>query len=214
MQERIDFYSNPRHTVAMKENNSKNEIFTVALQLFSQKGYDAVSPNEIVEKVGVKKPTLYYFFGSKEGLLENILHVCYEKLDTSLIENCIYTPNQKQYYEDIYPTLIRVVMTYFNFAKENQDFYSMVMSLAFMPRSSTSARLSEQYQIHQYLILENMFKDIAKVHPNLEGKERIYTWRFLALINAQIGFWQRGYDTLNETIAASIVKGFMHGIFS
>lgn len=202
------------YTGFMREKNSKNELFGAALALFAEKGYDAVSPGEIVEKVGITKPTLYYFFGSKEGLFEDILKTCYTKLDALLAACCHYEPRPENYDEDVYPALVRVVNAYFGFAKENRDFYSMVMSLGFSPPSSKAAKLAEQYQLRQYQILQALFEEFSAVHRNLLGKERALVWRFLALVNAQIGYWRRGYGTLCKDDARSIVGGFMHGIFS
>ena len=45
----------------------------VAARLFAERGYDATSVREIVEAAGVTKPTLYYHFGSKQGLAEALL---------------------------------------------------------------------------------------------------------------------------------------------
>ncbi|WP_322489737.1 TetR/AcrR family transcriptional regulator [Chloroflexus sp.] len=43
-------------------------ILDVAAQLFMQRGYRAVSINDIIQAAGVTKPTLYYYFGDKEDL--------------------------------------------------------------------------------------------------------------------------------------------------
>ena len=48
-------------------------IARVAARLFADRGYDATSVREIVEAAGVTKPTLYYHFGSKQGLAEALL---------------------------------------------------------------------------------------------------------------------------------------------
>ena len=48
-------------------------IARVAARLFAARGYDATSVREIVEAAGVTKPTLYYHFGSKQGLAEALL---------------------------------------------------------------------------------------------------------------------------------------------
>src|SRR3954453_4036425 len=45
-------------------------IARVAARLFAAHGYDATSVRTIVEAAGVTKPTLYYHFGSKEGLAQ------------------------------------------------------------------------------------------------------------------------------------------------
>ncbi len=49
-----------------------------AARLFAQKGYNGVSMREISETTGLSKPTIYYYFGNKEGiytaLVETGLH--------------------------------------------------------------------------------------------------------------------------------------------
>lgn len=45
------------------------EIENVALQLFLEQGFAATSVREIASGVGVTIPTLYYHFGSKDGIL-------------------------------------------------------------------------------------------------------------------------------------------------
>ncbi len=50
-------------------NETKDSILKAAEELFSEKGFDGTSVNEITEKAGVNKPLIYYYFKSKEGLL-------------------------------------------------------------------------------------------------------------------------------------------------
>jgi AcrR family transcriptional regulator len=44
-------------------------MIAVAEEIFAERGYQASSMDEIAERVGVSKPMLYEYFGSKEGLL-------------------------------------------------------------------------------------------------------------------------------------------------
>lgn len=53
--------------------DNRERILETALELFYSRGYDAVGVQEIAEKSGVTKPTLYYYFKSKYGLLEQLL---------------------------------------------------------------------------------------------------------------------------------------------
>ncbi len=48
-------------------------VARTAARLFAAHGYDATSVREVVEAAGVTKPTLYYHFGSKQGLAEALL---------------------------------------------------------------------------------------------------------------------------------------------
>lgn len=198
----------------MSKNNKKEDILQSALELFSEKGYEAVSPNEIVERVGITKPTLYYFFGSKEGLYDELLKIHYKKLDNLLTDCCYYTPNPDDYAKDVYPVLLQIVEALFCFAEDNTEFYLMSLSFGFAPPFSKTAIVSERYCQSHFLILEKLFKEISLVHKNMNGKERIYSCRFIAYINAQIGLWYRGHGELSVEAAKSIVVGFMHGIFS
>ena len=60
--------------------DNRKKILKVSLDLFHQKGYDAISVQEIVERAGITKPTLYYYFGSKNGLLQAILEDGFSRL--------------------------------------------------------------------------------------------------------------------------------------
>lgn len=52
--------------------NTKEKIFYVSLDLFSQRGYDSVSLREIAEEVGIKKSSIYSHYPSKESILMDI----------------------------------------------------------------------------------------------------------------------------------------------
>lgn len=56
---------------------TKEQIFLTAAALFTRKGYDAVTTREICAKVGVGKPTLYYYFKDKESLLLALIDEAY-----------------------------------------------------------------------------------------------------------------------------------------
>ncbi len=63
------------HKILNKDSETKFKIFQVAAKLFAEKGYNGVSMREISEKSKVSKPTIYYYFGSKEGIFKNLLEV-------------------------------------------------------------------------------------------------------------------------------------------
>jgi TetR/AcrR family transcriptional regulator len=48
-------------------------IARAAARLFAERGYEATSVREIVKAAGVAKPTLYYYFQSKEGLAHALI---------------------------------------------------------------------------------------------------------------------------------------------
>jgi AcrR family transcriptional regulator len=52
--------------------STKELIIQVATQLFADKGYEGMKMKEIAQKVGIKTPSLYAFFESKEHILLHI----------------------------------------------------------------------------------------------------------------------------------------------
>ena len=54
-------------------NKTKRRIFNTAVKLFSDKGYDNASVEEITAIAGVAKGSLYYHFAKKEDIFDLIL---------------------------------------------------------------------------------------------------------------------------------------------
>jgi AcrR family transcriptional regulator len=52
---------------------SAERILSTALDLFAIKGYDATAVREICEAACITKPTLYHFFGSKDGVFQALV---------------------------------------------------------------------------------------------------------------------------------------------
>ncbi|WP_232697508.1 TetR/AcrR family transcriptional regulator [Brevibacillus daliensis] len=59
--------------VIKKAEERRNEILDAADELFGQKGFDGTSTNDILEKVGIARGTLYYHFKSKEDIMDALI---------------------------------------------------------------------------------------------------------------------------------------------
>ncbi len=64
--------------ILSNDGDTRTRIFLAAAELFSNFGYDRVSIRQICEKVGVGKPTLYYYFTDKETLLTELLRFSFD----------------------------------------------------------------------------------------------------------------------------------------
>lgn len=69
----------------------RNEILDAAEQLFVTKGFDKTSTNDILERVGIARGTLYYHFGSKEEILDAII----ERMSETLVKRAAGVAAQK-----------------------------------------------------------------------------------------------------------------------
>jgi TetR/AcrR family transcriptional regulator len=85
------------HPELTDQINTKAKIFMAAARLFAEKGYNGVSMREISETTGLSKPTIYYYFGNKEGiysaLIETGLHY-QQELFQEIMERSIPIKNK------------------------------------------------------------------------------------------------------------------------
>lgn len=58
------------------------KILHVSLQLFSEKGYDKTTIQDIVNALGMSKGAIYHHFKSKEEIIDAICRQCYHGNDT------------------------------------------------------------------------------------------------------------------------------------
>lgn len=56
-----------------KAEERKDEILDAADELFGRKGFDGTSTNDILEKVGIARGTLYHHFKSKEDIMDALI---------------------------------------------------------------------------------------------------------------------------------------------
>ena len=68
--------------VRMPRAQREEQILAVAEQVFAERGYQATTMEDIADRVGVTKPLIYEYFGSKEGLLS----ACITRARTQLRE--------------------------------------------------------------------------------------------------------------------------------
>ena len=97
----------------------KAQMLAVAEEVFAERGYLAASMDEIAEWVGVSKPMLYEYFGSKEGLLVG----CIDKARTELRE----ATEQAVIHADSPENMLRLgLLAFFRFIAERRQSYSLL----------------------------------------------------------------------------------------
>jgi AcrR family transcriptional regulator len=108
-------------------NAAAREIARVAARLFATHGYEATSVRMIVEEAGVTKPTLYYHFGSKEGLARALL----------MTPMSVLAETMRSILEvggDPVEALVGIVEAHFAFCREDPDRARFFFALWFGPQ--------------------------------------------------------------------------------
>jgi AcrR family transcriptional regulator len=187
--------------------DNRSKILACALELFASYGYDAVGVQRIVEAAHVTKPTLYHYFGSKQGLLHVLLETHFAPLFQVVEQAAVYRG-------DLPLTLNQVTTAYFGFSDQNPVFYRMQISMWFAPARSEAFKAVAVFNQKQQSLLENLFIQAAQQHGNMKGRHQAYAATFLGMINTYIGLSLNGYTELDEPLVYKAVHQFMHGIFS
>jgi TetR/AcrR family transcriptional regulator len=128
---------------ATPENGELNpvarHIARSAAKLFAERGYDATSVREIVEAAGVAKPTLYYYFRSKEGLAQSLMTVPLSGLAATLRQ--LVTTEV-----DAIRCMQQVLEAHYAFCREDPDRARFIYALIFGPLRSDVGRDLEPFK--------------------------------------------------------------------
>jgi AcrR family transcriptional regulator len=71
----------PEGRDAASRGDTRSRIQAVAVELFSEQGYDKTSLREIAERLGVTKAALYYHFKSKEDIVRSLIDDYFGRVD-------------------------------------------------------------------------------------------------------------------------------------
>ena len=56
---------------------TRERILTAASRLFAERGYDGTSTRQIADAVGIRQPSLFHHFASKQAIMEALLDLTY-----------------------------------------------------------------------------------------------------------------------------------------
>jgi AcrR family transcriptional regulator len=99
---------------------TRERLLLAAIRLFSQKGYDGATVDEIVEEAGANKRMVYHYFGSKEAIYREVLREVYGRL--THIELALVNPN-----DSVERALEALVRAYFTFLATNPEFVQLLL---------------------------------------------------------------------------------------
>src|SRR5262245_59245135 len=114
------------------EPRSPDRILNKALELFAAKGYDATSVREICEAAEITKPTLYHFYGSKEGVYQALVEGALQEYRQRLVGQVEASGSPRE-------RLKAIARDYFAFARERRELVRFLFALIHNPPSSAPA---------------------------------------------------------------------------
>lgn len=187
--------------------DNRQNILNESLSLFSEKGYHAVGIKEIVDRSKISKPTLYHYFGNKEGLFQILL----EEEFLSILE---FLKRETFSCGEIYQKMLTIVDFFLKDCFKRVEFYQIYLSLSFSPPQSEETRMGGLHTDKIYSLIEDMFISAVSDHGNMQGRHRNYSASFLGLINTYISLLLKERVQYSEALVQSVVHQFSHGIYS
>jgi TetR/AcrR family transcriptional regulator len=119
-------------------NNARERLLEAGTALFGERGYAGTFVREIVDRAGVTKPMLYYYFKSKEGMFYTILDGAAEQQEVILAQ-ALEAPGA------VLDRLIYLYRRIYEGLIEHQNLFKMIYNLVFGPRQG-----APDYDIDQY----------------------------------------------------------------
>lgn len=110
----------------------ERQILEVAETVFATRGYQATSMDDIAQRVGLSKPMLYEYFGSKDGLLL----ACLERAQRELLAA---TTSAVQEAEGPDRILHAGLLAFFRFSDEHQQTWALLRNEAATPGDEISS---------------------------------------------------------------------------
>ncbi len=187
--------------------DNRRHLIQIACRLFADRGYDAVGVQELVKLAGVTKPTLYHYFGSKQGVLEAVLADYFEPFYKVLLPHSIYQG-------DLVLSLEKINKEYLHFASTEPVFFRLWMTMRFAPPESIPYQTCAPYMNRQQNLIRNLFIKAAEQHGNLKNRQDSFTITFLGMIFTYASLAIADSSTVDESLVYKAVHQFMYGIFS
>ena len=189
----------------MASENSREQILDAAVSLFAEKGYEGVGVQEICQTAGITKPTLYYFFKNKQGLLSSITETygtqLFDRLKTALT-----------YRHEFIKGLTEALDTSLSFAAEHPDFFSLHCVLLNAPENSEGKAVYAPLAQKILALFTDFFRRSAAEFGNMRGKEELYALLYHNNITALAALRARGTMEFSDERIYQIVRSFVYGV--
>lgn len=174
--------------------NQRQKIIDVASRLMSEKGYKAATFQEIADKVGIHKSTIFHYFKNKEELLLAILRSSIEGSTerlTRLVEDTSLSPEEKL--RAAIRTHLDLLVKY----KDNVNVYNSELRFLSVEKRHGYLRKRKLYGHCIEHIVDELKKQNAGYFKGLDTK--IVAFAILGMCN-WVGRWYRenGRYTLKE----------------
>ena len=158
------------------------------------------------------KPTLYYYFGSKKGLLEQLLSRNFQKLEADMRKATVYEGNLRD-------TLYRTARAFFDAVCGDPEFYMLLMSLFFSGRKSEGFRTVYPFLERYYRFYVDLFERASGELGNMRGRQNQFAVSFTGCLQFYLLVLSRDTEDLSslqvgDEEISELLQQFLYGIYT
>lgn len=186
-------------------SGNREVILREALTLFALRGYEAVGVQEICESAGITKPTLYHWFGSKNGILNAIVADIGSPYYARITEAASYQ-------RDLTINLLNLMRTAMEQAIREPHFVRLYLALSAAAPDNEGHRAFSALAEALYGRIDELFCACLPEMGNIRGHEALCAQTFLGLMDNRSLAVINGQFQPTDAGIRRVIHQFMHGI--
>lgn len=195
--------------------STKQKIFDISIDLFSQKGFDAVSVREIARGVGIRESSIYNHYKSKDAIMDSIFQYFKKELMKMRPPEAKNLEKTDKITPEIFIQRAKLTLKLFKDPKMEKIF-RIISSEQFRDERARKIMLqcliNEPYSFSKK-VLEIMLNKgiIVNVDPDIKAVEFQYT--IFSLFQEYLLLRSNGADTSkNETLIEKHLNYFVNSL--
>ncbi len=189
-------------------NEAEKRLLASALTLFSDKGYAGTSIREIIERAGVTRPVLYYYFENKEHLFRRLVESWFaelvEHLDRDLSDATDYRER-----------LRRVVLNAFEYAERSPQVVRLIFHTFFAPRHQAPKLDKDALWESRFSRILGVMKEGIESGDFAERDPNALAMTFCGMMDMHImAKINRPHTVLSPEMGETLVDIFLEGAYA
>ena len=190
----------------MKQDDTKKKILDKALELFAAQGYDSVSVGEIAQAVGIKAPSLYNHYPSKQAIFDAIVDATAKQYEADTDKADIHVQNSARdipvFTEITKEALFEKVRQIFEYSLHNETIsrFRKMMTIEQFRSPELAALYSRRYVERLVEYHADIFRALISVGEITAADPETLSMTYVAPVLTLIGVCDRQPERESECL--------------
>ena len=192
----------------MKQEDTKQKIVDKALELFSARGYDSVSVDQIAKAVGIKAPSLYNHFPGKLAIFDALVESTAARYEADTDRIDIHVQNAARdipvFTEITADALFEKVRQIFEYSLHNETIsrFRRMMTIEQFRSPELAARYSRRYVERVLAYHAGIFRALIAAGEICTGDPETLAMMYVSPVLTLIGICDRQPERESECLEA------------